>query len=64
MNRVAEDLQTNKTVFVMNNSAALLTSSLVNVPVEINGNVLHLLTYVLCKFKKRRGHHGCNLARL
>lgn len=55
MNRVAEDLQTNKTVFMMSNSAALLTSSLVNVPIEINGNVLHLLTYIMCKFKKKEG---------
>lgn len=55
VNRVAEDLQTNKTVFMMSNSAALLTSSLVNVPIEINGNVLHLLTYIMCKFKKKEG---------
>lgn len=57
-------LQTNKTVLVMNNSAVLLTGSLTNVPVEINENFLHLLAGVTCKFKKLRGHHGCDLRRL
>lgn len=47
----------------MNNSAVLLTGSLANVLVEINGNFLHLLTGVMCKFKKLRGHHG-DLSRL
>lgn len=37
---------------MMNNSAALLTSSLVNVPIEINGIVLHLFAYVMCSLKK------------
>lgn len=38
---------------MMNNSDALLTSVLVNVSIEINGNVLHLLTCGMYKFKKQ-----------
>lgn len=48
----------------MNNSAVILTIFLVNVPAEINGNFLHLLTDVTCKFKKLRGRQGCDLSRL
>lgn len=41
---------------MMNNSAALLTSVLVNVSIEINRNVLHLLTCGMYKFKKTGDH--------
>lgn len=40
MNQVAEDLQANRTVFVMNNPAALLTRSLVNVQVIKGGDIM------------------------
>lgn len=51
-------------VFVINNSAVILTSSLANVPVEINGNFLYLLTIVMCKFEKLRGHNDFDLSSL
>lgn len=40
VNQVAEDLQANRTVFIMSNPAALLTRSLVNVQVIKGGDIM------------------------